>query len=61
MKEPHLCMFSHPSDGATQNLIYHQGAACWELTVIFVLTIRVDNGGKEVASLFSFDSAEDVL
>lgn len=61
MKEPRLCMFSHPSDGSIQNLIYPQGAACWELTVIFVLRIRVDNGGKEVASLFTFDLAEDGL
>lgn len=61
MKEPRLCMFSHPSDGAIQNLTYHQGAASRELTVIFVLRIRVNNGGKEVASLFTFDLAEDGL
>lgn len=48
------------ADGAIQDLTFHQGAACWELPVVFVLRIRVNDGGKEVASLFSFELVEGI-
>lgn len=53
-----MCVFSPSSDGAIQSLIFHQDTACWELTIIFILRIRVNNNGKEAARLF-FDLAED--
>lgn len=53
-----MCTLS-PSDAAMQNLVSHQDIACWELRVIFILRIRVNNGGENVASLFSFELVED--
>lgn len=53
-----MCTLS-PSDAAMQNLVFHQDVACWELRVIFILIIRVNNGGENVASLFSFELVED--
>lgn len=47
-------MLSCSSDGAIQNLIFHQDPVCWELTLIFTLRIGVKNVGKEVVSLLSF-------
>lgn len=44
-----MCVFSPSSDGAIQSLIFHQDTACWELTIIFILRIRVNNDGKEAA------------
>lgn len=54
-----MCVLSRSSDGTIQNRIFHQDSACWELTVIFTPRIRVNNGGKNVVSLLSFELAED--
>lgn len=59
MKDTCICILSPSSDAAIQNLIFHQYVACWELRVIFTLRIRVNNGGENVASLFSFELVED--
>ena len=55
MKDTCICTLSPSSDAPIQNLIFHQDFACWELRVIFILRIRMNNGGKNVAGLFSFE------
>ena len=55
MKDTCICTLSPSSDAAIQNLIFHQDFACWELRVIFILRIRMNNGGKNVAGLFGFE------